>query len=188
MLSNFNNLYRVESSQEVLDFVERLCTEHQEFHTVFGDGMETLLPDQKEELYTKFRELYPHESLDEIISKYKNISVPDPCVDADIWDPQTKKIYNPTISKSTKRSKPNDFNLADFLIKEQEENRCINIHFDETQEEYYDLQNLSFEEKKKCDSATENSLHQIAKIALILNDFKELPYQVLAVRADERIL
>lgn len=187
MINSFNNLYRTETQQDVLELVENLCTQKTEFHAMFRNGVETLDSEQKAELYNTFRELYPNESLDDIIQKYKTYHQ-EPCENADIYDPQTKKIYNPTISNSTKRNKPRDFNLADFLIKEQEEHRCVNIHFDELQDEYYDLQNLSFEEKKKCDSATENSLHQIAKIALILNDSKELPFQILAVRGEDKIL
>lgn len=186
MINSFSSLYRTEAQTDVSQLVENLCSQHPEFNSMFGNGIEILNVEQKTELYNKFKELYPNESLDDIIQKHQ--SCQDPCTNVEIFDAQTKKIYNPTISNSTKRNKPMDFNLADFLIKEQEEHRCINIHFDETQDEYFDLQNLSFEEKKKCDSATENSLHQIAKIALILNDSKELPYQVLAVRGEDRIL
>lgn len=186
--SHFNDIYRIETREEAVDFVDRLVADYPDFQAFFGDGRQTLSEEQLGEIRNKFAEMYPNYNLDDLYEKYKAVPVPDPC-NVNVYDPQTKKFYNPNITTSTKRTKPIDFNLADFLIKEQENHRCYNIHFENDPEELFDLHDLPFEEKKKSNSATESSLHQIAKLTLILNDLKEmLPFQMLAVRGEEIIL
>lgn len=191
----YSNVSRLLKSDNVREDVNTLCTDHPEFLMLFSNESNLITEEKKRELYDTFSNLYPDISLDNLIDKYKKVEIDDfclptenPCHNVNIYDPQTKKFYNPNIATATKRTKPLDFNLADFLIQEQEQQKCFNLHFDVDRDDYFDLQDLTFEEKKKNDSATENSLKQVAKMALILNDFKDFPFDMLSVRGEERIL
>ena len=189
MLQGSNNLFRCETLEDINDFVQRIISENPDFKLLFEEGIDIIHEDEIENLKRKFSELYPQENLIDIINKYKIQAtpiVPKPC-NVNIYDPQKGKFYNPNITTSTKKTK-SDFNLADFLINEQEEQKCVNLNFDTDQDDYFDLQDVPYDEKKKSNIATENSLIQIAKLALILNNTKEIPFTMLAVRGEEPIL
>lgn len=187
MFANNYGLFQSRSSNDVKDFVENLISDHPDFQPLFEQGIDVINDEQINQLTRKFDELYPHENLTNVIEKYKSLVaiVPKPC-NVNVYDPQSKKFYNPNITTSIKKTKC-DFNLAEFLMNEQEEHRCINLNFDTNDDEYYNLQDLPFDEKKKNNAAAENSLNQIAKFALILNNTKELPFQLLAVRGEEQL-
>lgn len=187
MFENTCRLFQSQSSDDIKSFVENLINEYPDFQPLFEQGIHVIDHSQIIALKTKFNEIYPNHNLDNVIEDYKSLStiVPKPC-NVNIYDPQSKKFYNPNITTSIKKTKC-DFNLAEFLMNEQEEHRCINLNFDTNADEYYNLQDLPFDEKKKSNAAAENSLNQIAKFALILNNAKDLPFQILAVRGEENI-
>ncbi|GIY41332.1 baculo_p74_N domain-containing protein [Caerostris darwini] len=109
---------------------------------------------------------------------------PDEC-NTSIFDPKTSKFYNPKVLAPIQRSKPEQFNVVNFLREKQHKQEMFYLTFDTEQE--IDL-DIPYEEKKKNDIIIDYSMKNIAKLALILNQQrKDIPYTILEVHSEKYI-
>ncbi|GFQ81314.1 baculo_p74_N domain-containing protein [Trichonephila clavata] len=185
MITDYNSLYREENTVDYI--VENLCMNDAIFRKIFSKTNITLTPAEREEIEVKFKNMYPDKDLDEILKKFnENSDIPqfDECSDK-IYDPQSKKFYNPKVLSPIQRPKTEQFNVVDFLREEQQRQRMFFLNFDTEQEIYLDV---PYEEKKKNDIIIDYSLKSIAKLALILNQQrKDIPYSILEVHSEKYI-
>lgn len=177
------NFFNANNDERILEIVEKLCREHAIFRPYFSLGDVALTSEQLEEVKNKFLSLYPDENLEDMLRIYKvnnepsECSVPDDPCNGPIYDPMNKKYYNPNVLAPIRKSKAEVFNVSEFL-REAQRHPLIYLNFDTDQEIELDV---PYEEKKKNDIFIEYSLKGIAKLALIFNQKRELPYSLIEI-------
>ncbi|GBM91810.1 hypothetical protein AVEN_15692-1 [Araneus ventricosus] len=182
-----------------------LSTENGIFRKVFSGQKEvTLTAEERNEIECLYKDIYPNEEIYQLLGKHEIMNSDPPIENNDdinmcasqtqnykeecnvnIYDPQTKKYYNPRVLSPLQRSKPEEFNVINFLREEQQRQRMIYLNFDTEQEIYLEV---PYEEKKKSDIIIDYSLKCIAKLALILNQQrKDIPYTILEIQSEKYI-
>lgn len=135
-----------------------------------------LTPDEIQSVERDFKERFPHKDFNSFLADH-DIFLDDLCLNVPIFDTKLKKTYTTNILNPIRRSKIESFNMQEFLTESIQNNQLCYLNFDPSP----DLEDF-FEDSTPQTNLARESLKDIAKIALFLNQQKkDLPYVILEI-------
>lgn len=139
-------------------------------------------PDDYREAANKLKQYYPQYDFQTLLAhvgkEHENNITEDIHKIDKIYDPEKKKYYNPSIVAATKKPKEDVFNMIKFLNESISNNQCVPLSFEteNNDEDYDDYERDIFQQGHVI---VEYSIRSIARLCLVVNNLRELPYNIL---------